>query len=896
MLPGRRFPLGRLVATLVLSGSLLAGQEATTVVRLHREEPDYIFRFHPVYRAEGQRPFALALRGGIARGFTHLGVLQGLDDENLTADAIVGTSIGSLMGSLYASGFSAEGIARVFKGRDFGRVFDDRLREAGWSLSEDEAMHTTPDRLRFQDGKLDLVPGKTASRRVREALMPMLGRAVWLNEGDFDRLRIPFRAVASDLTAGGGKAFARGSLVDAVMASMCLPGAFEPVEIEGHQYMDGGPYENLPVQTSRREFPGMIQVGVAIGRPWDGKPKNNLVKLLDASLDLAMAQTEERSLAAADLIIRPAVVAASDFDFHRQVDALASEGRKAFDDRRAALEELIYGPEVHRKAASSMRPEAPGLSGAAEWCESNVPPGPVTFGHVYRILRKVLRDLPVSSAEVRLPPTPEGDATLVLVPAPVIERFEIDLPDDWPGDACRRIEAEFARRYGLAPGHPFDEGAWSQALEGLLVAGVLNQVPILDLRGSGFSPDGTLVLRLREPRITRISTRDRALQADFNRLFADLKTGPVRTTILAESISRTTARLGLSRLEPSIQEQNGVMALDLEATKASGIELAPQFGYESALGPRVALDAAFANFLHTGTRFQFHGVYDDREACLDGQWLDIFRPYPNIEYGFGGFLEKRWFARQVWTPVSKLRQGRLWGRIQTRFGAEERGLFQADLGRAEGSARTSTGMSPWNRTAYGRLALEWDSLDAHTLPTDGAMVRSAFTRAFHAEQGSPYTTAYLRARRLWRRREDSWHPGLDLDLEAGVQRNAPSARWFPLGGPESLIGTATESCLVPDFAVLRVGFPFTATSIFGLAVQTVPRFDVARISDDYLHLNDGFHVTGCGIAFRSVVRNFYVELAGGRTRARNASTHALVHDSHISFLIGARPFDLWQTQ
>ncbi|HWQ11000.1 MAG TPA: hypothetical protein VN436_17895, partial [Holophaga sp.] len=354
--------------------------------------------------------------------------------------------------------------------------------------------------------------------------------------------------------------------------------------------------------------------------------------------------------------------------------------------------------------------------------------------------------------------------------------------------------------------------------------------------------------------------------------------------------------LGLSRLEPSIRQRDGAVELDLDATRAPGIELAPQISYESALGPRVALDATFSNFLHTGTHFQFRGLYDDREARLTGEWMDIYRPNPSVEYGLGGFLEKRWFDQGAWSQVTKLAQDRFWGRLQSRFGAEERGLVQVDAGLEQGSSRTSGAMSPWNRAEYGRVALEWDSLDAHTLPTEGTMIRSAFTRTFHADQGPLYTTAYFRARRLWRAPEDSRLPGLDLDLEAGLQKHAPPERWSPLGGPESFIGTASASRLAPNFAVLRAGFPFTLDSIFGVAVQAVPRIDLGRIADDYRHLDEGFHAAGYGIAFRSVIRSFYVELAAGRMRAWNASTHDLVHDSHISFLIGARPFDLWQTQ
>ena len=140
--------LGVLVPAIPLFGQTTT--PAPSVIRIQRYEPDYRFRFQTDYRIRGQNPLALALRGGSAKGLAHLGVLQGLDDENLGADAIVGTSAGSLIGSLYASGFSANGIARIFKSRDFGLAFDDRQRSIGWSLSEDEIAHSTPTGLSLE--------------------------------------------------------------------------------------------------------------------------------------------------------------------------------------------------------------------------------------------------------------------------------------------------------------------------------------------------------------------------------------------------------------------------------------------------------------------------------------------------------------------------------------------------------------------------------------------------------------------------------------------------------------------------------------------------------------------------------------------------------------------------
>lgn len=876
----------------------LHSQEAVPqvrVIRLEKREPDYRFRFRPEYRIPGQQSIALALRGGSAKGLAHLGVLQGLEEENLPVDAIVGTSAGSLVGSLYASGFSPDGIARVFKARNFGLAFDDRQRQKGWSLSEDETAHATPYRFAFVNGRIDLMPGESRSRRVRAALLPMLARASWLAGDDFNQLRVPLRVVASDLTEGKGKVFSQGPLVDVVMASMCLPGIFEPVEIEGHQYVDGGPFENLPVQASRREFPGLAQVGVAIGRPWDHARKTSLPKLLDASLDLSMAQTEAISAASADLIIRPWTGSANEFDFYHQVDALALEGRKAFEAQRPALEDLIYGKEARLPAASGLALDASGVPGTQAWLSSLVPSmGTLSYDDLYRILRRAHRDLPVSEAEILLLGSPEHPAVLRLRPAQIITRLELDLPEGWPSEARAKIEQALVQDFDLAPSQPFHEGAWSRAIERILIEGVLNQIPVLDLQGSGILPDGTLRLRLREPSLGHVRSQDPALQASFDRMLSPLQGDPIRTDQVEGQLVGASSRLGLSRVRPNLQKDGEALSLLLESQSAPSVELAPHVAYETTWGPHLALDATFLNFMGTGSRILLHGATNQRQNQVLGEVMGTLRSFPRIEWGLGGSTGKHWFGDESYTPIGKLTRSQFWVRAQTHFAQDDRGLVQLDLGQARGFLGTSGDESPNHRADYARLALEWDSLDAHTIPSSGTLIRAAVTDAFKADTGPTYTLGYARLRRLWAGREETRTPGLDVDAEIGIERNAPQERWYLVGGPDSFIGSPSASFLVPNFAILRLGFPFTLTTVFGVAVQAVPRVDLARFAADYQHPGDGEHATGLGLVLRGVAGNFYVELAGGRLRARAPGDDKTIRDHHISFLIGTRPFDLWK--
>jgi predicted acylesterase/phospholipase RssA len=883
-----------LLAALALPGQAPAG--AAGVVRLQRRDPDYLFRFRPEYRLAGQKGLALALRGGSGKGLAHIGVFQGLDEENLPVDGIVGTSAGSLMGSLYAAGFSAEGIARIFKSRDFGLALDDRQREPGQSLSEDEIAHAAPLQLVFRNGEPDLIPGRTTSRKVRASLLPMLERASWLSGGDFDRLRMPLRVVASDLTEGRGTVFRQGSLVGTVMASTCIPGLFEPVEIGGHQYVDGQSYENLPVRVSRREFPGLVQVGVAIGRPWDSAKKSNLGRLLEASLDLAMAQTETLSAAGADLIIRPDVNLATEFDFYYQVDSLAREGHKAFEAMRVPMEDLLYGPHAGDPAASDLVLEADGLPEAEAWLAALAPSGVLANRDLYRILRRAYRDLPVADAEVRLPAQAGGPAVLVLRPTPRITRLELDLPVDCPAEVHGQMEDRIIHHFGLGPGQRFREGAWSQVIEDLLVEGILHQAPILDVRGSGFDADGTLRLRVREPRIQRIRSQDPAQQTSLERILADLERGPVRTDLLEQRLTQVSTSLGLINLNPDLRQEDGALTLTLDPMPAPSVTLAPQFGYESSLGPYLGLDATVNNLFGSGSRFQSFGAINNLQSILQGQLLGTVGPLPRLELGIGGSLSKQWFSRQSWLPVEKLRRESFWGRAQARIGMEERGLLQVEAGEEYGNV-TGRGVDVRETHAnYGRMALEWDSLDAHSIPTEGALVRAKATRGFSSGTAPDYTIGYLRLRRLWKGGDRMFAPGLDLDTEWGLQQHAPQAQWFVVGGPDSFMGTPSASYLAPNFGIVRLGLPATMANLFGIAIQGVPRLDVGWLAPDCHHMGSGQHLLGGGLVLRAYVKSFHVELAGGVIRTTPAGSGNTVRDHQVSVLIGTCPYDLWKAR
>lgn len=199
---------------------------------------------------EGRPKIGLVLSGGGARGVAHVGVLKALEELRIPIDCIAGASMGSIVGGLYASGMSPAQIEAVFQHADWRYLLSDsppresqplRSRQRDFDLNQNASIGISAS------GQPQLPAGLVAGRKLlvnlRELTLPV--RAV----ADFNRLPIPFRAVATDLETGEKVTLDHGSLAEAMRASMAVPGIFTPYRLDGHLLVDGGVSSNLPVET-----------------------------------------------------------------------------------------------------------------------------------------------------------------------------------------------------------------------------------------------------------------------------------------------------------------------------------------------------------------------------------------------------------------------------------------------------------------------------------------------------------------------------------------------------------------------------------------------------------------------------------------------------------------------
>jgi NTE family protein len=269
----------------------------------------------------------LALGGGFARGFAHLGVLQVLEQNRVPISCIAGTSVGSILGAAYASGAPLAkiiAVCRTLRLRDIARWRVSRL-----ALASNHCLG-------------DLI------ERVFEAR-------------SFEELRIPMAVVATDLNIGEPVVITHGNLIDAVRASCAFPGLFEPVEIGTRCLADGGLVAPVPTLAAR-ELGASFVLGVSVGLQdgYRGTP-TNIFQVVARAVTAAQKHQFEVWERYADLVLRPDVQSLAWEDFHRAEEAIeagAAAAQRALPriqsylaraEKAAAVSEseLCFGTEVH---------------------------------------------------------------------------------------------------------------------------------------------------------------------------------------------------------------------------------------------------------------------------------------------------------------------------------------------------------------------------------------------------------------------------------------------------------------------------------------------------------------------------------------------------------------------
>jgi NTE family protein len=260
----------------------------------------------------------LVLSGGGARGAAHIGVLKVLERLRVPVDAIAGTSMGAVVGGLYASGLSATEVEKIMTSINWQDAFRDRPPREDLTLrrkQEDESF-LVKFPLGVHDGHIllpkGLIQGQKLTQMLRRLTLPVA------RISNFDQLPTPFRAVATDLESGDTVVMGDGDLTSAMRASLSAPGVFAPVEREGRILVDGGIADNVPVDIARAMGVDVLIV-VDVGFPLLSRRELSSAPVISSQMLAILirrnAEARLATLTPRDILIQPALGEASSFDF-----------------------------------------------------------------------------------------------------------------------------------------------------------------------------------------------------------------------------------------------------------------------------------------------------------------------------------------------------------------------------------------------------------------------------------------------------------------------------------------------------------------------------------------------------------------------------------------------------
>ncbi|TBT28169.1 serine protease [Vibrio parahaemolyticus] len=311
---------------------------------------------------------AVVLAGGGAKGAAHIGVLKALEEMHIPVDIITGTSMGAYVGGLYATGMSADEIESFIYSVDWNSGYRDRVdrsqRRVRDKEYEDRYQITTDLGLRFGEVRAPtgVVQGQNMLRVLRETT-GNLGRFE-----SFDELAIPYRSVATDILELDEVVIGNGYLVDAMMASMSVPGALPPYKLNGHMLVDGGVVNNMPVDVARAMGADVV---IAVDISTDYKTEDDFTGLFTVADQLSnylvrrSTQQQVETLQEQDVYIRPNVgqmetvefdkmpwAFQSGYDITREMESKLAglrlsnaEYQKYIDHKQEVRKKLVYGDD-----------------------------------------------------------------------------------------------------------------------------------------------------------------------------------------------------------------------------------------------------------------------------------------------------------------------------------------------------------------------------------------------------------------------------------------------------------------------------------------------------------------------------------------------------------------------
>ncbi len=311
----------------------------------------------------GRRSVGLALGGGSARGFAHIGVLRWFEEHRIPVDYISGTSMGGLVAGAYATGMTPQELQDLMKEVDWDLMFvsDSPFKYKTFRRKQDKRAY--PSQLEFGlKGGFTVPGGLNPGQQIA-----LLFDRIALSYGDmasFDDLPTPFRCVATDLKGAQAVVLGKGSLAQAMRATMAIPGVFTPVTYDDWLLVDGGALNNIPADVTKAMGAStVVAVNVGADTATEQQTRASLVALLGRTIDTMMTTSIRQALKDADIILDPDLIGLNSMDWRRSGD-LADRGYAAAEAMKdkllpLAVDEATF--QAHQAARQAKRRQVTGV-------------------------------------------------------------------------------------------------------------------------------------------------------------------------------------------------------------------------------------------------------------------------------------------------------------------------------------------------------------------------------------------------------------------------------------------------------------------------------------------------------------------------------------------------------
>ncbi len=294
---------------------------------------------------------ALVLSGGGARGLAQIGVIKALEENGVRPDLIVGTSMGAIIGALYASGYTPDSILSMARNNDWDLIYSNSSTRKKRFVNQKASSEHSLFELRFDYDLTPILPSSISfGQAFYTMLTPLLALPQYKASMNFDNLPIPLRIIATDLLSGQKVVFSKGNLVTAIRASCSVPLAYAPVSYNEMVLIDGGISANIPVETAIAEGAGLIIVSDVTSPLWKKKDLENPVKLVDQIIAIGVTRQKEIERHKSDILLSPDLSSFSNTDF-RKIDSMVTiayaETERHIKNIKEKIEELhLTEPQI----------------------------------------------------------------------------------------------------------------------------------------------------------------------------------------------------------------------------------------------------------------------------------------------------------------------------------------------------------------------------------------------------------------------------------------------------------------------------------------------------------------------------------------------------------------------